>query len=407
MSDWELKVDNNVSPQNESEWELSSFPEHESFKDSLFKAPGKIASDVGSAVMSGINAIPGYYEQAKTEIPGAAQVLMHHPMDALKQLGAGVTELGHGIINMRPNFYNYMANRLNLIPEQAANAIAPAQPDIEPQINALFGEPTEPGEKLIRGLGRNAANALGGIELGSALKFPINTKGAIKNSILNAHDVLESRANKGFENVSKEVEKRGINNVPLWNQDVDMHEIRSYFPETKQYKELFNKAYEGDYNALRKLQTDLYKKGKQNLGSSLEADRMRGAEMLEKRENINNAISNHLESTGNTDLSNILRAARNDYRTLQNIYYNQNMNPAIVNMVNKDFRKIPKNLLSVIQEESKPMQQLRDFHPGLEININKYNFRKNALSGIKKYALPAGFGALGGYGAYQYGTHPK
>lgn len=225
------------------------------------------------------------------------------------------------------------------------------------------------------------------------------TKKSITNALLNPHDALENRAIQAFDKVSDEVNNRGINRIPMTNNQgipvVDFNNLKSYFPDIKQYKELLSEASKGDYDSLRKIQTDLYEKGKQNLGSNFEADRMKGAEMLEKRNDINQAISDHLINTGNKDLAEILHGARNDWRTLQDIYYNKNMNNAIINMVNKDFRKIPDNLVNVLQEDSIPMKNLRDFHPGLAEKVRGYQIGKNVL----RYGIPASTAYLG----YEYG----
>jgi hypothetical protein len=408
MSDWELVTEDNTPSSNGKisnfgDWELVTeqnepLNKGESFGKSAALAIPRIGEDIFKSLYHGIQNIPNYYEAAKTEYPGFYSTLYQHPQHALQQGAAGLAELGHGLLNLPHGLAEYGANRLNLLPQSVPENI-PYQKDISSQLNQAFDSPKYPGEALIRGMGRNALNIAGGIGGISALKIP--TRAGIKNSLLNPHDALENKAVQGFNTVSNEINKRNISNVPLWNQDINMGEIRSYFPKTRQYDELFSKAHEGDYNALRKIQTDLYTSGKKNLGSSLEADRMKGAEMFEKREDINNAISNHLQNTGNHDLNDILNAARNDFHTLQKIYYNKNMNPAIINMVDKNYRKIPKNFINVLQEESKPMQALRDFHPGLESALKKHIFYKNALGKIGKYVAPPALGALGGYGAYK------
>jgi len=380
----------------------------ESLGTSAVLAIPRIATDIGKGAYNFAQKIPSYYEKAKTEIPGlfgGEGGIKNNPMHAQMQILAGSQEGINSLAQMPLNIAKYGANRLNLLPQSIPNAIAKITPeDTTQSIDQLFGEPKYAGESLLRGAARNIPEFMAGEKLVSSLKPSgfLATQKSIKNQILNTHDALENKASSAFKKVSDEVNRKGITQVPI---EQDMIEgLREYFPRTKAANKLIEDAKSGNYNALRKMQSDLYTSGKKNLGSDFEADRMKGSEMFEKREDINQAISNHLQKTGNEDLNQILNTARNDYRTLQNIYYNPNMNNAIVNMVNKDYRKIPKNLVDVLSEESNPMQALKDFHGGLENALKKYITRGKATSVLKKVAVPAAIGAAGGYGAYKYGS---
>lgn len=421
MSDWEIDTtDNSPSTKNNSyssdEWEMvpevsQSSSQPESFGYSALMAAPRIGKDILTSGYEAIKKIPQMYESAKTEVPGLFGIngqVRQHPMHALMQGLAGTQEAINSLAQAPLSLAQYGANRLNLLPQSVPNAIKSITPeDTTQSINQLFDEPKYAGESLLRGTARNIPELIGGGKLVSALKPSgfIATKKSIKNSILNTHDVLENKASDAFKKVSDEVNKRGITQVPIEHEMIES--LREYFPKTKVANKLIEDAKSGNYNALRKMQSDLYQSGKKNLGSDFEADRMKGAEMFEKREDINQAISNHLQKTGNFDLNEILNTARNDYKTLQKIYYHPNMNNAIVNMVNKDYRKIPKNLIEVLSEESNPMQALKDFHGGLENALKKYHTRGNIFSATKKIAVPAAIGAAGGYGAYQYGSSGK
>lgn len=380
----------------------------ESLGTSAMYAIPRIATDVAKGAYNFAQQIPSYYEKAKTEVPGLFGItgqVRQHPVHAAMQALAGTQEGINQLAQMPLNIAKYGADRLNLLPQSVPNAIAKITPeDTTQSINQLFDEPKYQGESLLRGIGRNIPEIVGSTKLVSALKPEglLATQKSIKNTILNTHDVLENKASEGFKKVSEEVNKRGITQVPIENEMIES--LREYFPKTKVANKLIEDAKSGNYNALRKMQSDLYQSGKKNLGSDFEADRMKGAEMFEKREDINQAISNHLQKTGHEDLNEILNKARNDYRTLQQIYYNPNMNNAIVNMVNKDYRKIPKNLVDVLSEESNPMQALKNFHGGLENALKKYTTRGKVTSALKKVAIPTAIGAAGGYGAYKYGS---
>jgi len=393
----------NVSPRD-----FLAEPEKEGLGYSAIASPFRIGTDIITGAYHALQKIPGMYEAAKTEIPGLMKLPYTHPLHSLGQGVAGINEAINSLAQAPLGLAQYGANRLHLLPQAVPNTIAKITPEDTTQaINQIFGQPQYPGEALQRGVMRDIPGILSGTKLLSAIKPSefLATKNLIKNSILNTHDALENRASEGFKTVSNEVANR---NLPHFEVDpYEIENLKEYFPKTRTANKLISDAQTGDYNALRKIQSDLYTRGKNNLGSSLEADRLRGSEMLEKRDNINQAISNNLEKMGQDDLNAILNNARADYRTLQQVYYNSNMNNAIVNMVNKDYRKVPKNLIDILGEESNPMQELLNFHPGLENALNKHIMKKNAFSSLRKYLVPAAAAGLGGYEAVKYGTSPK
>lgn len=229
-------------------------------------------------------------------------------------------------------------------------------------------------------------------------KSLLTTKKSIKNNLLNKHDYLENRASEAFNHVSKEVNERGINHIPLerYLPENFFEQAKHYFPNTRASYDLLSQAKTGDYNALRKIQGDLYKRAKKNLSSQFEADNLKGAEMLEKRNDINQTISNHLQETGHNDLSKILNEARNDWSTLQETYYNENVNNSLIKMFDKNVRKIPNNLIKILSEESIPMKNILNFHPGLEQKIIGHKIGQNILKKAGKY-VPAAALTLGGY----------
>ncbi len=229
-------------------------------------------------------------------------------------------------------------------------------------------------------------------------KSLLTTKKSIPNSLLAKHDFLENRASDAFNHVSKQVNDLGINHVPVEQHlPKDFFEqAKHYFPNTRASADLLNNAKEGDYNALRKMQGDLYKRAKKNLSSQFEADNLKGAEMLEKRNDINQTISNHLKETGHHDLSELLEEARKDWRTLQKTYYNENVGNSLVKMFDKNVRKIPKNLVNLLSEESIPMRNILNFHPGLEQKIIGHKIGQNVLKKTGKYGFPLAT-AVGGY----------
>lgn len=415
MSDWELS-ENNDSALPKSDWEVHNPDEqshpyleanpNESYAKSAALMVPRMVTDLLVGGYNQAKKVPGYWDKAQTEIPGLYQTAREHPGHLAMQALAASQEAINTLAQAPLNLMNYGTNRLRTIPQWETNAVAAITPqDTSQAVNQLFGSPQYPGEEMTRGVVRNIPTILPIVKAAMALKVPsmFTTKNAIKNTLLNAHDALESKASNAFKNVSDQVNARGITQVPLTNQAgqplIDFNAIRDYLPKTKQYATMLADAQSGDYNALRKLQTNLYEKGKKNLGSGFDADRAKGAEMLEKRNDVNQAISDHLHNSGNADLAETLDQARNDWRTLQEIYYNENMNNSLVNMFDKQYRKTPKNLINILSEESIPMKGLLDFHPGLEGKLRGYRLGQNVLGKSLKYGIPAGAALLG----YEYG----
>lgn len=385
--------------------DFSSDQPQESYGWSAALAVPRVTTDLLKRLYNVAKSVPQYAESAKTEIPGYMKLLFQRPDRFVKQGLAGLAEQGQNVFNTPHDLLNYATNRLNLVPKNFNEHVQMSRmPDSSQEINQFFGEPKYPGEKLLRGLTGNSLALIPSAKIAASLN-PINltSNKSLSNSITNTHDFLENRAIKGFENVSKEAYKRGISKVPIESTFID--NLKEFFPKTRQANQLLEKAKNGDYDSLRKIQSELYTKGKDSLKSPLESERLRASEIFEKRNDINQSISNHLQNLGHTDLDKILNNARQDYSTLQKIYYNPKMNRSIINMVDRDFRKVPKNLVKILQENSNPMKQLRSFHPGLENNLNKYLYKqsaKNALSTLSELGIPLGIGALGAAGAMKY-----
>ncbi len=413
MSDWVVDTDTPTSSPSASaaspasDWVVDDTPvsrqpqANESEDMALLKAPYRVGEDLYRGAANAVTSIPGYWNAAQTEIPGAYNDITQHPGHAFSQFAGGLAQLGHGLLNTPHNIADYEANRLNLIPQAVANNI-PSQGDINPEINSYFGAPNQAGDQLLQGAGRHALDILGGAQLATTfnpLKLLASQKG-IKNALLSSHDALENDASQAFKTVSDQVNGRRINQIPTNNNPnlspQFFKNMMNYYPNTRASTDLLNQASSGDYNALRKLQTDLYTRAKKNLGSDLEADRMKGEEMMESRNDINQAISNHLKNTGNNDLDDLLTGARNDWSTLQNTYYNQDLPSSLIKMFDKNVRKIPDNLTSILSENSIPMNNLKDFHPGITQKVNAINTRNK----LAKYV--AGAGGLGVGGTWLY-----
>lgn len=226
-SDWEI-VDN--KPENE--WQVQNNLPHEGLLESILRSPFRMLGDIGQGVYSGIRQLPAMYEQSKTELPGLMNVMKEHPLHAMGQFGAGITEAGHNMLNIPHGIAEYMSNRLNLIPESAANKV-PYQQDIEPQINEAFGEPKYPGESLIRGAARDIPNIIGATKLSSFLN-PLNlTHKSIANDILNTKLKNEASYENHYTNLWKEAENKGLGGELIEKPAIDFKTIEKYTPANK------------------------------------------------------------------------------------------------------------------------------------------------------------------------------
>jgi hypothetical protein len=250
MSDWELVEDqsSNKKMRPSSDWEVlqeqpkSMRPqENESLGAAAFKAPFRVGEDVIKGLFHTIKNIPGYYENIKQGVPSAMESARENPMGALKQGSAGVAELGQNVFNTPHDISNYLSNRLNLLPKDINQKIQMGRMplDTNEMINKHFGAPSNEGEQFIKGLGRNSLNLLGGAQLTSIFNpYKLSAKG-IANDILKTEKMQSNVHGKKYNQIWKEAEKSGFNQVPidkkLLSDNLDM--IKKY-KTSKEYKAL-------------------------------------------------------------------------------------------------------------------------------------------------------------------------
>lgn len=245
MSDWELVQDNpeqiSQTQSGQSDWEIvqpepnSMQPQsNESLGMAALKAIPRIGEDLYRGGMGFIKNIPGYMQSAKTEVPGifAAPVLnalQGHKGRASAQAMAGVTELGHNLLNFPRGIADYTSNRLNLLPKSVAEKV-PYQKDISGDINQFFGEPDYAGGSLIRGAARNALNLMGAGKVASTLN-PMNlTVKNIAKDVLNTADSNKKIYGNLYDHLWDEADKKGFNNA-LNDINIDMKTLKKFSPK--------------------------------------------------------------------------------------------------------------------------------------------------------------------------------
>lgn len=266
MSDWELVLDVPAKKQPkrpQSDWEVvpqaapSERKPNESFGKALLRAPYRVGEDLYKGAAGAIQSIPGYIDQAKTEVPGAFKSIVQHPGRAAAQLGAGITEMGHNVMNAPRGLADYASNRLNLLPEEYAKKV-PYQDDISEDINNVFGKPQYAGEKLIRGTGRNLLNAVGGYGTAKALN-PLNlTAKNIAKDVLKAEKKQVASHTKRYNKIWDEAEKTGFNQVPV-NQQLlsdNLSTIEKY-KTPKEYKSMEDFILDPTLQNAQKAQSDM------------------------------------------------------------------------------------------------------------------------------------------------------
>lgn len=358
-------------------------------------------------------AAPQSMPQSSQQIPAWQAMLRHILPSPSIPFGLNVTSglLSAGAKgaekNALQNLPQMMTGQQPTFATNAANQIGSAIPSL------MTGAESIPGQSLVAGIMGAAGappgqrmheasiNALTALGIGKVLPL-VNTllgNSGVKetaNAIQANHDAMMQQAQNAFQTVSKGVNDRGITQVPFDKSIIK--QARDYFPQTTAARNLLNDAKSGDYNSLRDLQSEMWQRGTASKGSDLISEQNKGEELLDLRDKLNQSISDHLINTGNEDLNNVLNHGRNTYYNLQKTFYSH---PTISKLVDEDVRKVPKNLMTVIQEDSKPMNAFRQANPQVQENINTLHAR-NALASLGK-GLGIGGGALaGGATLYHY-----
>jgi len=275
-------------------------PEPESFGQALSHAPIRLAQDVTSGFNKFLQNAPGYWEKAKTEIPGFLNPMnfMSHPMERGKQSLAGLLELAQGINHAPRNIAQYASNRLHLIPEDFASKV-PQATDLNEDIEKYIGQPKNPGDALSRGLARNADLLLAGNALGKAMPH-LTKRGAVKR--LEKGKKLAAERDIGTLNVNPELIK----------------DAEQYLPNNLSERNLIEGSNYGDYKSLFNLQSDLRKISQARTGKfskifSPETN-LKGQAGMRSRNSLLNAIHENLQGMGHNDISDLLRKGQNDFR---------------------------------------------------------------------------------------------
>jgi hypothetical protein len=388
MSDWELVPDNKSAQTNqinqpESDWEVSPTAPNSRQRQSqegLGMAAAKVIPRIGEDILRGgmnfLKNIPQYAESAKTEIPGVFSALKQHPGHALAQGAAGLAELGHNVLNTPRSIAEYGANRLNLLPQSFPEKI-PAQKDISGDINQLFGQPKYPGEELIRGSARNALNLTGAGKLASVFNPANLTAKSIAKDIINTANKNKEIYSNRYNNLWKQAENKGHNDVSHIVDKIDYKTLKKYSPkESIEGVTDFvnNPSIQSAHNAksdLLKIQRDLRKTVTKNTAQRKHSDAVNKAVDAIK----NNMFKNE-QGVIDKDLKNKYNNVQTGYRKEVVPYYNKNISEYKADKMSE------KELVNALSK-GEFMRKRGKFHPAM---------------GIRKMILP-GLSVIGGLGA--------
>ncbi len=376
MSDWELVSDPSYIPSaGKSEWEVVHDPissqenSGESLGQAALRAIPRIGEDLYRGGMGFIKDIPGYYKQAQTEVPGAFNTISQHPLHALGQFGAGITELGHNAVNFPRGVADYASNRLNLLPREFASMV-PYQEDISEDINKTFGEPQYEGENLIRGIGRNASSLLGAGKVSNVLN-PMNlTAKSIAKDVLNEEGRQVKSHSRRYNKIWDEADRSGFNEVP-YSFSLRTHHfpfIKKYYPDksTRVFRDFLK---DPTLQNAQKAQSDLG-----NLRRQLE-EKSRKTPLLETEKYLHEALFDAEKNIENNMFKdahgNVNNALQDKYKKLTNSY-RENVVPY---KYNKDIQKykakesLPKELVNSLSKGEFAAKK-GDKHPAIKIRNN-------------------------------------
>jgi hypothetical protein len=361
MSDWEL-VEESTPQRGKAasgqsfDWEIvpnapsSQKAPQEGLGAALLKAPFRAGEDLYQGAAGFVKNIPGYFNQAQSEVPGAFNALRQHPLHALGQVGAGITEMGHNLLNSPRGIADYFSNRLNIIPQEYAQKV-PYQEDISGAINQVFGEPQYSGEKLLRGTGRNAINLLGAKGVGTTLN-PLNlTAKNIAKDVLRTEKQQVLEHGKRYNKIWNEAEKTGYNQVPV-NQKLlsdNLSTIEKY-KTPREYQSLEDFILEPTLQNAQKAQSDmgiihrqLEKKSRRGSLTSEEQAIYKAAKDAEKH------IENNMFKDGKGNVNNALQS---EYQKLSKSY-RQNVVPYKYNQAIQKYKAdeiLPRELVNSLSK---------------------------------------------------------
>lgn len=351
-------------------------------------------SGLGADILSTALSAKDFAQDIPNKLEKSGKYIEEHPGSSILhnagQLAAEAGDIGKGLVNAPYNLNQYLA-RKHLLPQVLGKLgkLIPHLPEDTGVEKALGLEADkEKGDDLIRAIPDIASMAFGGgaiTKQGKRLLKAPDLKQSIRNTQATVNTAT-AEAGKIFDRVEKEVESKGISKIPIDNDLIKTAE--TYLAKTPANKDLIKRAKSGDYKALRSLQADLRVKGEKALSSKLAAENTMGEEILSTRDQVNQSIQDHLESTGYKDLANLLNKARKDYKNIQKTYFSS---PALAKVFGKS-QKVPSNPKTLLSEESTEMNKFMSAHPEVKGALSKALKHEKKMKTLSRLGAGLGIG---------------
>lgn len=274
--------------------------EEESFAPEESKGVSGIATDALGKALEAIYGIPAGIMALPRETYGAAHQIFTQPKRAAQNIGAGFGELGHNVLSAPGALRDYLVKK-DLLSKQSPSFRLPENvlPREYNYAEALGAEGQDPGDELLRGVPSAIASAPFAAKLGNALAdIPVRPGAGVR----------------ALNKVAKEVEKRSVSKIGLPEEILNDIQEHQYLRNTAANKKFLEKAKEGDYNSLFKLQSDL---GRRERGYGLNpffSEREFGKDIGETRRALLSHMKESLSKQGHEDLAKLLSHGQNRYR---------------------------------------------------------------------------------------------
>lgn len=245
---------------------------------------------------------------------------------------------------------------------------------------AGIGAAVSPDSRMGGAVTGGVASALPAISEAIAGIKPLNPVKAIQNR----YDTRVQKASNAFDSVAHQAKAAGIDTIPVEKSLLD--KIKKIGPKTEKFRSFVDKAATGEYDRVRKLQTELWKRAEKANSSDLLSDQDVGENLLSLRDKINEGFKAHLAKEGHPVLAKDLTNAMDEWRKIQDIYGSHKTISKLVGPL----RLEPKNILETLQERSEPMKLIRLHNPEIEQAVKHQKYS----SALKK-SLQAGSGLTG------------
>jgi len=287
---------------------------------------------------------------------------------------------------------------------KSVNALAKVPKALQtPLALAETGAIATPGNATDRALGAGGALALGGAGTlaGKAAgkvgeKLPAFLRGlsnkstpeALVEAVQKPHDRLQSTADEFYGQVKQAIKKRDIK-IPM--QEKFLTQAREYFPKNKtSVNELFERAKNGDYDAIHKIQSSLYKKGTKQLAGDDLVKENEGEDIMDLRDRMNDFLEKHLLKEGHIDVAHVLRQGKKAHKQIMDTYYAPNLRKGIGKMVQSDLRLVPENPEKLFKQNSAPMKDFLGKHTEAAKHAQGIQEKEKAIKDLKKIFLSTG-----------------